>query len=314
MGWHLMRFRAHRAQARGMLIMSLATITFLVIGLISSACSVTTGGSSTAAPTSTPAPSPTATPSCATLLPGSVAIGSITNFSEVHLPTGTRATAPKTSGGGAGHFTVTEYDLCFTGTPDDLTGPFSGHHSLTAYLLGAGWGLGPNSFPFDTQFNKACVGGQYCYFSGVALEGRQLEMDAIVNHGTNLITFHLRLALPPAAPSCNANFTGSPVKGIQVTYATSYGSVPLPPVSRVAPDNSAGHGGVDVCSAGTASSVLTFLSTYMPQVGWTLHAASGSNQTWKSNSGCIAVSVPDPALWFVSWPNPGLGMPFADCT
>jgi hypothetical protein len=306
MWWHALR--APGLQARGLWVRRLAIL--LLFGITAGAC----GGTSTAPPTSTPLPSPTPTPSCLTLLPGGTAIGTIANFPDIHLPPGTRATAPQTSGGAAGHFTVIQYDLCFTGTQDDLTGPFSAHHSLVAYLLGAGWGIGPNSFPFDTQFNKPCVSGQYCYISGAAIEGRQLEMDTIVDHGNSLITFHLRLALPPAAPSCNANFTNSPIPGIQVKYGTSYGAVPLPPVSRVAPDNSAGHGGVDVCSAGTGASILTFLTTYMPQNGWTLHAASGSNQTWKSNSGCINVSVPDPALWFMSWPNPGLGVPFADCT
>jgi hypothetical protein len=284
-----------------------AVTVVLTVGL--TGCALSTTGVGTM-----PTPTPTPLPSCLTLLPGGATLGAIPNFPDVHLPAGTRATAPQTSGGGAGHFTVTQYNLCFTGTPDDLTGPFSGHHSLVAYLLGAGWGIGPNSFPFDTLFNKGCVSGQYCYISGVAVEGRQLDMETITDHAHSLITFHLRLALPPSAPTCNANFTHSPVPGIQVAYAAGYGTVPLPPLSRVAPDNSAGHGGVDVCSAGTGATVLTFLTSYMPQAGWTLHAASGSSQTWKSTSGCIAVSVPDPALWLMSWPNPGLGMPFADCT
>ena len=259
----------------------------------------------------------TASPaSCATLLPGSGPLGSIGHFPEVALPADTNpmATGPETSGGGPGQFTLIAYNVCFTGSASDVNGPLSAHHSLSATLFGSGWRLTPTSFPFDAQYHRLCSGAQACYFSGDVVAGRQLEVDSVTDHGGHLITFHLILAFPPPAPSCNANFTNSPIQGIQTTTATAYGAVPLPPLSRVVPDNAAGHGGTDVCSAGTVATVASFLLTYMPQSGWTLHSASNGQQVWKSSTGCIAISVSDPTQWVISWPNPGIGQPFADCT
>jgi hypothetical protein len=270
----------------------------------------------TTPPTATAMPTATPTPSCATLVPGSSPLGTIPHFPEVALPSGANpvAAAPQTSGGGSGQFTITSYAVCYTGTTDEVDGPYSAHHSLSAMLLGTGWGRTPDSFPFDAQYNKACSSSQFCFFSGVAVIGRQLEADSVTDHGNHLITFNLRLAFPPTAPACNANFTGSPIHGIQTTAATAYGTVPLPPISLLAPDNSTGHGGLDICSTGTAATLSAFLMAYMPQNGWTLHASSSSSQTWKSGSGCIDISIAAPVLWYMSWPNPGIGMPFADCT
>ena len=119
------------------------------------------------------------------------------------------------------------------------------------------------------------------------------------------------LAYPPAAPSCNSNFTSS---GIQVSTSTDYGTVPLPPLALTAPDDSAGHGGTDICSAGTVSTVSSFLTTYMPQKGWNLHSSSSGQQVWKSSSGCIQVVISNSTDWTITWPNKAIGQPFADCT
>ncbi len=307
---------------------SSSTVLLAIILIITSmtACSSgtitisNTGTGTAAANTPTPAntaiPTVTPAPTCASLVPGSSPLGSIPHFPEVVLPPGTNpvASAPQTTGGGAGQFTITTYNVCFTGTTSDVNGPFSTHHSLSANLLGTGWGLTPNTFPFDTQYNKTCSASQACYFSGAPIVGRQLEDDNLVSHSNNLVTFHLILALPPVGPACNSNFTHSPTPGIQTSISTAYGTVPLPPVSYIAPDDFTGHGGVDACSAGTAATLSAFLTTYMPQNGWTLHASSGSQQTWKSNSGCINISTSSSALWTTSWPEPGFGIPFADCT
>lgn len=223
----------------------------------SSSSGTTTSSTAISTPIPTNPPTATATPSCATLIPGASPLGSIPNFPEVALPSGANpvASAPQTTGGGPGQFTITSYAVCFTGTTDEVDGPYSAHHSLSAMLLGSGWGRTPDSFPFDAQYNKACSSSQFCFFAGISVVGRQLEADSVTDHGNQLITFNLHLAFPPTGPACNANFTSSPIHGIQTTTPTDYGTVPLPPISYLAPDSAAGHPGVDVCSAGTAATL-----------------------------------------------------------
>jgi hypothetical protein len=303
----------------------LAALVLVMVGVLATACTTTSSTSTTgtgttgttgALPTVTAAPTSTPVPSCSTLVSGSSPLGSIAHFPEVIFPAGTNpvALAPTVSGGGTGQFTISTSEACLTGTTDNVNGPFSAHDSLSATLFGAGWGLTPNSFPFDGQYHKACTTGQECYFSGVSVEGRQLEVDSLTDHGNHIITFHMVLAYPPNAPSCNANFTNSPEQGIQASTSTAYGTVPLPPLALIAPDASAGHGGTDVCSAGTVSTVTSFLTTYMPQHGWNLHSSSTGQQVWKSSSGCIQVLISDSTDWNISWPNPAGNMPFSDCT
>jgi hypothetical protein len=297
-----------------------SALVLVLVAALATGCSSTasTGPSSTASALSsvTAAPTNTPVPSCSTLVPGSSPLGTIPHFSEVTFPSGTNpvASAPAVSGGGTGQFTITAYDVCLTGSTDDVNGPFSAHHSLSATLLGAGWGLTPHSFPFDGQYHKVCTSGEQCYFSGVSVVGRQLEVNSLTDHGNHLVTFHVILAYPPAAPSCNANFASSPEQGIQASTSTAYGTVPLPPLSLIAPDDSPGHGGTDVCSSGTASTVSGFLTTYMPQNGWNLHSSSSGQQVWKSNSGCIQVLISAPTAWIITWPQPAFGNHFADCT
>jgi hypothetical protein len=286
----------------------------VMVALLAAACSSTagTGPTATTVPTATAAPTNTPVPSCSTLVPGSSPLASISHFPEVTFPSGTNpvASSPLASGGGPAQFTMSKYNVCLTGSTDDINGPFSAHHSLSATLFGAGWGLTPNSFPFDGQYHKACTSGQKCYFSGVSVVGRQLEVNNLTDHGNHLITFTMILAYPPTAPSCNSNFT----TGIQVSTSTDYGTVPLPPLAQTAPDDSAGHGGTDVCSAGTVSTVSNFLTTYMPQHGWNLHSSSTGQQVWKSSSGCIQVVISGSTDWTITWPSKAFNLPFADCT
>jgi|GEM_PF-5467935 len=89
-------------------------------------------------PTSTPIPTNTPISSCATLVPGSSLAGLLPNFPDVGLPTGSVISAPKIANGGAGQFTITEYDACFSRTINQIQGPFSAHISMYAQLLGRG--------------------------------------------------------------------------------------------------------------------------------------------------------------------------------
>jgi hypothetical protein len=110
---------------------------------------------------------------------------------------------------------------------------------------------------------------------------------------------------PPAPPVCGSNFSSSISQNYQSTLLTTYGTVPLPPLSRTVPNDAAGGvRGYDICSAGTASTVITYLEQNLPSYGWTLVSKSGGMESWKNSSGTINWSVTDPLEWNINWRVP----------
>ena len=110
---------------------------------------------------------------------------------------------------------------------------------------------------------------------------------------------------PVQPPACGSNFAGPQSQAYQSTLTTAYGTAPLPPYSRTVPnDASGGVRGYDICSAGTASSVTTYMEQNLPVYGWTFVSKSGGVETWKRNGGVITWSVPDPLDWNISWRVP----------
>jgi hypothetical protein len=105
-----------------------------------------------------------------------------------------------------------------------------------------------------------------------------------------------------AAPVCGSNFNGSASQSSQSILTTTFGAVPLPPLSRIVPnDASGGVQGYAICSAGTAATITAFMQQTLPAYGWTLVSTSGDTQSWKSSRGIIYWSVPDPLQWTISW-------------
>jgi hypothetical protein len=200
-------------------------------------------------------------------------------------------TTVKSSLGGPSQFTMLEADVCYSGAADDLTGPVSGHHSVTANLLGAGWGVSP-SFPYQGALLQSCP--SQCYQMA---NMRYLALEQITDHGSGIFTYHLRLAAPPLKPTCNANFTNSPIQGVQ----TAVEGVALPPITYVVPDNAASLRGYDLCSSGTVASVTTFLTSALPASGWSKVASSArrfyNDQCWTKGAAAISWQVNDPSDW-----------------
>lgn len=261
--------------------------------VVMTACTATTG---TGGSSATATPAATAAPTCATLLPGAAPAAPIAGFTEVTFPAGAVTSAATTTFGGTAQFKALDYTLCFTGAPDDLTGPFSAHHSVTANLLGAGWGVS-TTFPYHGDAQQACAAN--CFHSD---DQRYLGLENITTVGGGLLTYRLRLAAPPAVPACNSNFTTTPIPGFQ----TSINNVPLPPVSRVAPNNaSGGVRGTDICSPGTAATVTAFLNAQMPAAGWTKVASDPRcifpAQCWTKGANAISWSVTDPTDWLLAY-------------
>jgi hypothetical protein len=108
-----------------------------------------------------------------------------------------------------------------------------------------------------------------------------------------------------AAPTCGSNFSGTASQSYEATLTTAYGTVPLPPQSRTVPDDAAGgQRGYDICSAGTATSVATFMEQNLPAYGWTQVSTSGGIETWRTSQGTINWSVADPLNWNINWRVP----------
>jgi hypothetical protein len=225
--------------------------------------------------TSTPTPTitPTPTPSCATLLPGGGATSAPAGFSGLIYPASAVMKPLTSSFGGAGQFTVQQTDVCYPGTPDAVNGPFSGHTSVFANLLGAGWGTGSNTFPGDGQNQAACTPGNFCLHNGtesyVALESIQSPIGGFV-------TYHLRLATPPAAPTCNPSYYGP-----SVAYTYTFNNWAVPPLTK---ENDfalgGGHAGgynYGMCSAGTPASILAFMLAAVTAHGDTPHQVTATS-------------------------------------
>jgi hypothetical protein len=106
---------------------------------------------------------------------------------------------------------------------------------------------------------------------------------------------------PVTPPVCGSNFTGP----YQSTLTTAFGTVPLPPYSRTVPnDASGGVRGYDICSAGTASTIATYMQQNLPAYGWTFVSGSGDMESWKNSKGTINWSVANPLDWNINWRVP----------
>lgn len=270
------------------------------------------GASGTVVATSTPTPSATPTPSCATLLPGASAASAPAGFAGLQFPTGAVMTSPHASYGGTGQFTVQETDVCYAGMPDQVNGPFSGHSSVYAYLFGSGWGTS-TTYPLDGQMQKPCITGARCFRSGAPpYVEYYLSFENLQSPITGYVTYHLRLATPPPAPSCNPTYYGP-----SVPYSYTFGSWALPPLTKVSSFAlGGGHaGGYDygVCSAGTPASILAFMEASVTAAGDTPHNVTATgfcvSYTQSGYYGENSVSVGSGNEWAIHHTSPAATSP-----
>ena len=180
-------------------------------------------------------------------------------------PTNTVVTAPTSTGGGPGQFTVKEYYGCAPNTDVSLTvqtgkGPEPFMHLQEFY----GWAPSA-TFPNDGEVQTACAANSCLDFGQE--HSRFLSVTNATALPNSLVTFRLRVTTAPAAPSCDSNFTNSPLKGYQLTAAFN---APLPPLTLGAPDDaSGGLRGEDLCGPGTVASITAFMNKALPAAGWT---------------------------------------------
>jgi hypothetical protein len=262
---------------------------------------------------------PTTIPSCANLLPGATPAGTLAGFNDIPFPNGTVKANMQATRAGDGIFQIIQFDFCFTGQVTDIYVPFAAHPSIFTTLRAAGWRLGqPSGFPYDGQLVTACrPQPDFCMItnddethSGAPTE-RLVAFEQITNHGNDIITFHLLLALPPTSPNCPPNTP--PVVFLPV-YPNLPGlsPIPLPPLSSLGISFTSGtkddplshieYLETIICSAGTSTSISNFYSTELLQLGWhsgTIAVANNSICTNKDHT-------------FTGWidPNNGFGINF----
>ena len=124
-----------------------------------------------------------------------------------------------------------------------------------------------------------------------------------------------------APPRCNANFPNPPVyyqtlPDAKFKATNVYAQVPLPPLTR-SYDNDAAGGvrGRQMCSAGTTTSVLTFMTRHLTQLGWKqvdtnglscLNAGSfyGQPQCWQNGVYFLFLGINGSTDWIILFRDP----------
>jgi hypothetical protein len=244
----------------------------VVLLLALSACSIGStsaseqGGGSNNTNNSSSTPTPKQATACSDLsgFSGAQAATAGAGFSDVSFPANSISASIATSGGGAGRFTIEQFDAC---TPATTT---SAVYSFFANgLPGAGW-AGASSYPYDTAWQASC-GDPYCWKKDY--KPRYVSLEKVTDRGNGLVSYHVRLAIPPAGPTCSSGvdiYTGK-------TWDPNVGSVPSlqsPPMTLDGlgdgyDDSVAAHTAIqDMCSAGNITAVNNFFNTELPKHGW----------------------------------------------
>jgi hypothetical protein len=280
-----------------------AGVALLTLTAALTACAgISTGGGGGSSPTATAAPTSTTVATTCAQVSGFAGATPV-NITNTEFPKDTVVTAPTTTGGGPGQFTVKEYFGCAPNTDVNLTvqtgkGPEPFMHLQEFY----GWA--PSStFPNDGEVQTACAANSCLDFGQE--HSRFLSVTNATALPNSLVTFRLRVTSAPAAPSCDSNFTNSPLKGYQLTAAFN---APLPPLTLGAPDDaSGGLRGEDLCGPGTVASITAFMNKALPAAGWTKGSSSKcfySAQCWTKGADAISWQVTDPKLWMVAYRQP----------
>lgn len=180
-------------------------------------------GSATATATTIAATStPTITP-CSTIVSGYGSASGGALFNDVSFPSLSSSTSVTlTHAGNVYTFAIYGEDVCTANSSADAVRAF-----FATKLPATGFAQS-NTFPFDGLFAQAC-GDPYCWASPHA---RYVGLENVQDRGNSLVTYHLRFAFPPAAPTC-------PGSGWSAGYYTklpaiaTYTDVELAPITRI---------------------------------------------------------------------------------
>lgn len=242
---------------------------------------------------------------CTTALPGAQPVNLGSNFVyPIAFPANSIATAPQQTAGGTGLFTVYTFDGC---SPNTSVSGFTSFLANALTSVQHAW-AGATLFPVDGGLMSTCNSNP-CYWNAKGGPTYYITFDTITLKGNGVVTWHARYAIfdDGALPTCNANFSNSPVTGYQFFVNGMTPPVPLPPFTLLTPDDAAGSTGMDLCSPGTASSVSTFMTTELTKEGWQQVASNQkcvfTSQCWTGGGSAISWQVTDPTDWIIAYHN-----------
>jgi hypothetical protein len=162
-------------------------------------------------------------------------------------------------------FTTAEFDACTPSTTVAAVRSF-----FASGLPSAGWAESA-TYPYDGQYQAQC-GDPYCWSKGAA--PRFVSLEKVTDRGSGLVSYHLRLAVPPTPPNCpSGEFGGRPYEAF-----IPHTDIPLPPLTSFGPgDGSGNYTNNAMCSAGTAASINAFFTTELPKLGFAVGSLPGSD-------------------------------------
>jgi hypothetical protein len=277
-------------------------------GLSLAGCAQASAGSGAAA-TATIAPNPTATtqPTTCAQVQG-FASATALNLSAMEFPAGTVAQAPSISGAGAGQYTEKTYLACAPNTDTNLTvSTGKGPEPFTTLVLFYGWAPW-SRFPASGDAQVACPGTCFAFNAYDPSKGlfqappTFLAVDNVTSLGHGLVTFTLRLSMPPPAPDCGYMQSGG-LPPIAIWYDQS-ASIQFPPLTRSQGDDTMSTNGSVQCSAGTVASVKAFMDHQFSSHGYTsVTCASPDYYCWKNSATTVTMSFQSATQWYIFTPR-----------
>jgi hypothetical protein len=308
----------------------LASLAFVLV-IVLSACSLNLGGTSSTQEQGGGSGTPVQTQQTptqqaqASTCQGLSGFGSAqtatagSGFGDVSFPANSISTTIATSGGGSGRFTIKQFDVCTPATTTNGVYSFFSGSPTSGGLPGAGWSQATR-YPYDGAWPASC-GDPYCWKKDN--KSRYVSLEKVTARGNGLVSYHMRLALPPAGPKC--------VSGLGIysgkTWATYPNSVPdiyAPPFTL----DGLGEGHDDTtsygqymngeCSAGSYTSVNSYFTSELAAHGWshstpssTLASACHTTGTqwwkgseifsWFNDTSDNATAAANTAYWGFNW-------------
>ncbi len=216
-------------------------------------------------------------------------------LSNVPFPTGSQSTEGGDVVNTTGLYEVLEFGVCSPNTTVTAVRSF-----YASQFPGMGWQQS-STYPYDGGYQASC-GDPYCWKTGSQPEFSSLEK--VTDAGNGFVTYNMRLAFPPTLPDCSNIVPGGGAPTL-VFFWDQQPTVPLPPLTAEGLGDGHGVGNKTVydqfmCSAGTASSVNTYLSSEMSKHGWTATSQNLCGSTgWVINGSGLALkwTVSDPTNW-----------------
>jgi hypothetical protein len=271
-----------------------------VLALLLVGCASRTGA---AAPTATPASA------CAAILPGAAPANlNDTGFPlPLTFPRGSVATDAVTTSSGTGVFAIHTFQLCAPRTT-----PAAAQAYLDARLptIDHGWHEWPY-FPDAQGLMQPCA--MRCWYDARSIDKPliappyYLVFDQFAAAGHGAVTYRGRYAAPPDFPDCMGNFAGSPTPNFHYFLPDATRTVPVPPLTFMAPDDAAGARAYELCSPGTAASVAAFMRHALPATGWHQVGQDArcvyQDECWIQGMNALSWNVADsgPSAWHIAW-------------